>query len=73
MTDNPTKRPNDPKATGRWENEGGAPRAGDIAEQRARAKLTHYLRFGGAPGGFRPMSAKTVRDGETPSGLMVRL
>ena len=38
MTDKPTKRPNDPKATGRWENEGGAPRAGDISEQRARAK-----------------------------------
>jgi hypothetical protein len=38
MTDKPTKRPNDPKATGRWENEGGAPRAGDISEQRAHAK-----------------------------------
>jgi hypothetical protein len=38
MIDKPTKRPNDPKATGRWENEGGAPPAGDISEQRARAK-----------------------------------
>jgi hypothetical protein len=38
MTDKPTKRPNEPNATGRWENEGGAPRSGDISEQRAHAK-----------------------------------